>query len=135
MAAVSLFAYWLWILEAVAKRRPALLQSRPMQRVSLLPPNRDPAWSRLALPLVAVLGACVVFVLPPLVAGPDRRAFVLAMAAAFFVMSAIGGVVPMLRIEKRKADRKEVRRRALIMLLYALACLAILWGYMKYRQI
>lgn len=135
MAAVSLAAYWLWVLEHVAKKKPIDLQVRPMQRVASLSRPKRLSVRSLVMPVLATLAGGVVFVAAPYFASSERRAFVLTMAAAFVVIAAIGGLAPMLRQEKRRADRSELRRRALVMFLYAAACLAILWGYLQYRQI
>ena len=135
LAALALISYWLWVLEHEAKQLPLRLQTEPIQRAGLLPPATRWSWRSLVLHAVATLAVVVAFVSPTSFAGIERRTFVLTMAAAFVIMAAIGGVAPMLRLEKRRADRKEVGRRALVMFFYAAACLAILWLYLEYRRV
>lgn len=133
MAAVVLFAYWLWTLHSVAQKKVLDLETIPLNRSSLVPPPVR-FWRKLALPLVGGLSMIVVFIIPPLFAGVERRAFVLSLSTAFVLIAHIGGVTPMLRVQKRLPDRKEVVRRAVIMTFYALACLAIYWGYSEFRR-
>lgn len=135
MAALSLLAYWLWVLQLEGVEAPLVLETQALGRSSLVPaPMRRPLRAYL-LPAIGATAAAIVFVVPTYFAAVERRAFVLALATAFVIMALVGGVVPMLRLEKRRADRKEVRRRAWIMLFYALACLVILWGYTQYRRL
>ena len=61
------------------------------------------------------------------------RPFVLAAATAFAVVVMVGGLAPMLRLDKQPWSRRRGLVRVLRMSVYAALCLLLLWAYWFHR--